>query len=145
MLGPIVFIAVLIASVALLTYVYRRQPLKPLTLDKPGFVFFPKYKANYEREDSEIELTIGQLGFRRNELTGLYHRGTLRTGLTTKSIKLTIDLDRENKSFSIYSTFFGILFDNGDVWQLTHDIVHGLEPQKDRTQELIDLFDNKDK
>ena len=144
MLAPFLFIAVLVSAVALLTFIYRRQPLKPMTETKPGFVLFPKYIANYERDDAEIEQSIGQLGFRRNDLTGLYQRGTLRTGLTTKSIKLTIKMDRENKQISIYSTYFGILFDNGDIWQLAHDIINGLEVQKARTQELIDLFDNKD-
>ena len=143
MFGSLLFIAVLVACVGLLTAVYRRQPLKRLTLVKPGIVFFPKYVATYTRSHADVELTIGQLGFRKNEITGLYSRGTVRTGLNTKSIKLTISVDHEKKEISIYSSFFGILFDNGDIWQLAHDAVNGLEVQKDRTQALVDLFDKR--
>lgn len=143
MFGSLLFIAVLISSVALLTILYRRQPLKPLTLVKPSFVFFPKYLASYQRNDADVELTIMQLGFRRNELTGLYARGTVRSGLSTKSIKLTISMDRDKKEIAVYSSFFGVLFDNGDIWQLTHDVVNGLELKQDKTQEMIDLFDQK--
>ncbi|PWQ97572.1 hypothetical protein [Leucothrix arctica] len=143
MLGSLLFIAALVTCVGLLTAIYRRQPLKRLTLIKPGIVFFPKYIAAYTRSDADVALTIGQLGFRRNEMTGLYSRGTMRTGLNTKSIKLTISMDYEKKEISIYSSFFGILFDNGDIWQLAHDAINGLEVEKDRTQALVDLFDNK--
>jgi hypothetical protein len=144
MLGPLLFIVGLIAAVAFMTFLYRRQPLKRLTLVKPGLVLFPKYIASYQRGDADIELSIGQLGFRRNETTGLYYRGTVRSGLNTKSISLTISVDRENKEISIYSTFFGILFDNGDIWKLAHDVVNGLEVPKNRTQQLVDLFDKKE-
>lgn len=143
MFGPLLFILILVSCVVLLTFLYRRQPLKPLTLAKPGFVLFPKYSASYQRTDEEVALSIMQLGFRPSGKKDLYARGTLRTGLTTKSIKLTIFLDRENKEIQVYSTFFGILYDNGDVWQVTHNAVHGMEEQKNRTQELVDLFDNK--
>jgi len=110
---------------------------------KPGFVFLPKYYANYERSDEEVELSIMQLGFRPSGAKDHYARGTLRTGLTTKSIELTIFLDREKKQVQVYSSFFGILYDNGDVWQVAHHAVQGLEPPRNRTQELVDLFDNK--
>jgi len=143
MLGPLLFIVVLVSCVGLLTVIYNRQPFKPLSAERPSFEFFPKYIANYEREFEEVELSIRQLGFRPNGKPNQYSRGTVRTGLTTKSIKLTIELDREKKQISIFSTFFGILFDNGDVWQLTNDAIVGLEPEKNRTQELVDLFDNK--
>lgn len=143
MFESLLLIVVLVSSVALLTVLYKRQPLKPLTQVKPSFVFFPKYLAGYQRNDADVELTIGQLGFIRNELTGLYYRGTVRSGLNTKSIKLTISMDREKKEIAVYSSFFGVLFDNGDIWQLTHDVVNGLELKQDKTQEMIDLFDRK--
>lgn len=143
MFGPLLFVFILVSCVALLTILYRRQPLKPLTLVKPSFVFFPKYSASYQRSDEEVEQSIMQLGFRPSGAKDQYARGTLRTGLTTKSVKLTISLDREKKEIQIYSSFFGILYDNGDIWQVTHHAVHGLEQQKSRTQELVDLFDNK--
>lgn len=143
MFGILVFIVVLVLSVGLLTVLYKRQPLKTMPLEKPGFVFFPKYIANYERSDDEVAATIVQLGFIRNEMTGLYSRGTVRSGLTTKSVKLTLSMDREKKEIAIYSSYFGILFDNGDIWQLTHDIINGFTVEKGKIQEMIDLFDRK--
>lgn len=143
MFGALVFIVVLVSSVGLLTVLYKRQPLKPMSIVKPKFVFFPKYIASYQRTDADIELTIKQLGFTRNEMTGLYNRGTVRTGLTTKSVKLTLSMDREKKEIAICSSYFGILYDNGDIWQLTHDVVNGLTLQDDKIQEMVDLFDRK--
>jgi hypothetical protein len=147
MFESLLFIAVLVIGVALFTYYYNSRPLKPLPSIKPRFEFFPKYIASYQRDDAEVELSIGQMGFRATGAKGVYTRGTVRDGLKTKSIKLTVAIDREQKTISIYSTYFGILFDNGDIWQLTHDIVNGaetaLELQKNRTQELVDLFDKK--
>ena len=131
MFGLLLFFVALFASITSITVLYRRKPYKTLTPEKPRIVFFPKYLANYQRDDAEVEHTITQLGFSRDPLTGLYRRGLVRSGLTTKSVKLTISVDREKKEVAVYSTFFGILLDNGDLWQVTHDIVNGLETQSD--------------
>ena len=143
MLAALLFILILVTSVGLLTAHYRRQPLKSLGLAKPSFVFFPKYRASYQRSDDEVVLTIQHSGFRPSDTKDHYTRGTIREGLGTKSIKLTVFVNHEKKEIEVYSTFFGVLYDNGGVWQLTHDIVHGVAPEKDRTQQLHDLYDGK--
>lgn len=148
MLGLILFIVALVSSVGLITTIYRRRPLLPLPPVKPRFVLFPKYIGTYQRDDVEVEQTIKQLGFVRNDLTGLYNRDKVRNGLRTKSIKLTINMDRENKQVSVYSSYFGIIYDDGEIWQLTHDVLYGIDEaivasQEKAEQEMVELFDKK--
>ena len=148
MLGFILFLVALVSCVSLITTVYRRRPLLPLPPVKPRVVFFPKYIGSYQRDDADVEQTILQMGFKRNDSTGLYNRDKVRNGLRTKSIKLTIQMDRENKQVSVYSSYFGIVYDDGEIWQLTHDVLYGvdealLDIQESNKQELIDLFDKK--
>ena len=133
-------IVVLGLCLAVLTYIYRQQPLKALPATKPKFVLFPKYLAKYERDDDEIEKTLAELAFKQNPLTGLYTRGKVRNGIFSKSIKLTISVDREKKEVSVYSSFACILYDDGEIWQLTTDIVNGLNQDKNMNQELVDMF-----
>ena len=145
MLGLTLFIIALVACVSLITTLYRRRPLLPLPAVKPRFVLFPKYIGSYQRDDADVEQTIKQLGFQRNDSTGLYNRDKVRNGLRTKSIKLTISMDRENKQVSVYSTYFGILYDDGEIWQLTHDVLYGVDDSisEAKKQEMADLFDQK--
>ena len=148
MFGMILFIVALVSCVGLITTLYRRRPLLPLPPVKPRFVFFPKYIGSYQRDDADVEQTILQMGFKRNDSKGLYNRDKVRNGLRTKSIKLTIQMDRENKQVSVYSSYFGIVYDDGEIWQLTHDVLYGvdealLDIQESNKQELIDLFDKK--
>ena len=145
MLGLTLFIIALVACVSLITTLYRRRPLLPLPLVKPRFVLFPKYIGSYQRDDADVEQTIKQLGFQRNDSTGLYNRDKVRNGLRTKSNKLTISMDRESKQVSVYSTYFGILYDDGEIWQLTHDVLYGVDDSisEAKKQEMADLFDQK--
>lgn len=148
MLGLLLFIVALVTSVSLITLVYRRRPLLPLPPVKPRFIFFPKYIGSYQRDEADVEQTIKQMGFVRNDRTGLYNRDKVRNGLRTKSIKLTIQMDRENKQVSVYSSYFGIVYDDGEIWQLTHDVIYGvdgtlLESQEKSKQEMVDLFDKE--
>jgi hypothetical protein len=114
--------------------------LKTLPAAKPNFVLFPKYLAKYQRTDDEIEKTLAELAFKQNPLTGLYTRGKVRNGIFSKSIKLTISFDREKKEVAVYSSFACILYDDGEIWQLTTDIVNGLNQDKNMNQELVELF-----
>jgi len=36
-----------------------------------------------------------------------------------------VAIDAEKKLIWVYAPVFGILFDTGDIWQLTSDIIHG--------------------
>jgi len=126
--------------VVLGSYIYRQQPLKVLPATKPKFVLFPKYLAKYERDDDEIQKTLAELPFKQNPLTGFYTRGKVRNGIFSKSIKLTISVGREKKEVSVYSSFACILYDDGEIWQLTTDIVNGLNQDKNMNQELVDMF-----
>ena len=133
-------IMVFAVSLGLLTFIYQRQPLKALPLIKPKFYLFPKFLAKYQRPDDEVENTLAELAFHQNPLTGLYTRGKVRNGLFSKSIKLTISVDRERQEVAVYSSFACILYDDGEIWQLTHDIVNGLNRDKNIEKELVDMF-----
>jgi hypothetical protein len=44
---------------------------------------------------------------------------------SANSIKLTVEVDENNKKVTVHASFFGILFDTGDVWQVMSDIING--------------------
>jgi len=136
----LLIIVILAAVLGALTVLYKKQPFKVLPKTKPKFVLFPKYTATYQRSDAEIEKTLAELVFTKNPLTGLYTRGKVRNGIFSKSIKLTISVDRDKKEIAVYSTLACILYDDGEIWQLAHDIVHGLNRDKNIDQELVDMF-----
>ena len=144
MLDFLLIIIVFVLCLGLLTLIYHRQPLTALPATKPRFVLFPKYLAKYQRTDNEIEQTLTELVFTQNPLTGLYTRGKVRNGIFSKSIKLTISVDREKKEVAVYSSFACILYDDGEIWQLTLDIVNGLNRDKNMNQELVDMFKRDD-
>ena len=133
-------IAFFVFCLVALTIVYQRQPFKALPPVKPKFILFPKFLAKYDRPGEAVEKTLTELAFTLNPLTGLYTRGKVRNGLFSKSIKLTVSLNREKKEVAIYSSFACILYDDGEIWQLTHNIVNGINQENGMNQELVDMF-----
>ena len=105
------------------TLIYKLMPFKKFKDDaKPNFTLFPKYSANFDAPVSQIKETLEELGFKAlNDTT--YTRGKIYGDFSAKAIKLTVGINEEGKSIKIYASFFGILFDTGDIWQVTSDIL----------------------
>lgn len=117
---------VLIAFVAVTTstLIYKVVPFKIWGVSKPRFSLFPKYIAKFDKTVEEIEDLLVKLEFKKND-NGLFSRGKVYGDFSTKAMKLTVFIDKEANEIKVYASFFGILFDTGDVWQLTSDIVNG--------------------
>lgn len=121
LLIPIAIIAIVGCTLA-----YKIVPFKTLGNIKPKFVFFPKYKADFNSSISNIETSLNKLGFveiKKSE----YSRGKFYGDFSTsiKYIKLSVKLNKEAKRFTVCASFLGILFDTGDIWQLATDILDG--------------------
>jgi len=114
-------ITVVIAVVGF-TLVYKLMPFKKFKEPKPKCTLFPKYSANFDTPVSQIKENLEALDFKAlNETT--YTRGKVYGDFSAKAIKLTVTIDEENKHIKVYASFFGILFDTGDIWQVTSDII----------------------
>lgn len=106
------------------TVIYKIVPFRKLASNKPKFTLFPKYIAKFEKNVSKIESSLLAQGFKKNE-NGSYSRGKVYGDFSAKSIKLSVNVNEQSKEISVYASFFGILFDTGDIWQVTSDILNG--------------------
>ena len=122
----IIFIVAL-AIVAISTAIYRAVSFKALNKSKPRLVFFPKYIAKHELSEDELEASLIQHKFIKNE-NGTFSRGKLFGDFSINLIKLAVEINTPEKELKIYSSFFGILFDTGDLWQETTDILNVQTP-----------------
>jgi hypothetical protein len=109
-------------AVGLFTAVYKIMPFKLHGAEKPKFVMFPKYIAQFDKPLVEIESALSALEFEKNE-NGIYSRGKIYGDFSVKAIKLAVEVDEQNSSIKVYAPFFGILFDTGDIWQVTANIL----------------------
>lgn len=117
-------IVLTVAVVVGFTLTYRSKPFKALEAVKPKFTLFPKYVVNLDRPIAEIELSLMKLGFKKGK-NGAFSRGKIYGDFSAKSIKLSVDINEEEKRMTIHASFLGILFDTGDIWQVTTDIITG--------------------
>ncbi len=112
----------IIIVVVFFTVLYRMLPFKHFNSVKPKFVLFPKYKAKYEVTKQVVESNIEQMGFVQKE-DGIYHRGKVYGDFSANKIKLAIEIDEMESELKIYASFFGVLFDNGDLWEITEQAI----------------------
>jgi len=112
----------IVIAVIVFTALYKVIPFKEHKESKPKFTFFPKYIAKFDKPINEIESTLVALEFEKNE-DNMYTRGKVYGDFSAKAIKLSVELNEQSKEIKVYASFFGILFDTGDIWQLTSDIV----------------------
>ena len=105
------------------TVIYKIMPFKKFGPSKPKFTLFPKYTAKFDKPVSEIQSALLAQEFTKKE-NGSYSRGKIYGDFSAKSIKLSVVVNEQSKEISIYASFFGILFDTGDVWQVTSDILN---------------------
>ena len=115
---------VIVVTVTILTVIYRLLPFKAWTDKKPKFVLFPKYIASFDKPVNEIKSSLENNQF---VLVGnnRYSRGKFYGDFSANAIKLSVDIDEDKKQVKVYASFWGILFDTGDIWKVTSDIIHG--------------------
>ena len=110
-------IVIALVAVGVLTAIYKVMPFKTWKESKPKFVFFPKYVAKFESSQGSIESTLLELGFSKST-DGKFSRGKVYGDFSAKSIKLAVTVDSSSNQIKVCASFFGILFDTGDVWQV---------------------------
>jgi len=106
------------------TLIYKILPFRDWNNKKPKFALFPKYIAIFEKSTEEIESNLEKIQFKK-ESDNKYSRGKVYGDFSAKAIKLSADIDEDTKQIKVYSSFFGVLFDTGDIWQVTSDIING--------------------
>jgi len=116
-------IVIALVAVGVFTAIYKVIPFKTWKESKPKFVFFPKYVAKVESSQESIESTLLELGFSKST-GGKFSRGKVYGDFSAKSIKLAVIVDSSSSQIKVCASFFGILFDTGDIWQVTSDIVN---------------------
>jgi len=116
-------IVITLIVVCVFTAIYKVAPFKTLKGNKPKFVLFPKYIAKFETPVETIESTLLKLGFSKTA-SGQFSCGKVYGDFSAKSIKLSATIDQPNNQIKVCASFFGILFDTGDIWQVTSDIVN---------------------
>jgi hypothetical protein len=116
-------IVIVVIAVCVFTAIYKVVPFKVWKGNKPKFVLFPKYTAKFETSVEAIESALLNLGFSKSA-SGQFSRGKVYGDFSAKSIKLSVTIDTPTNQIKVCASFFGILFDTGDIWQVTSDIVN---------------------
>ena len=116
-------VILVIIGVTVFTIIYKLSPFKVWKNKKPRFTLFPKYIAQFNKPISEIETALEKIQFKKT-IKNNYTRGKVYGDFSAKAIKLSVVIDEEKKQIKIYSSFFGILFDTGDIWQVAADIIN---------------------
>lgn len=122
-MNDIIELIIILTIVMSYTLMYKLSPFKVWRVHKPKFVFFPKYIVNYDKPIWQIESSLKRLKFNKM-YENKYSRGKIFGDFTAKSIKLTVEINHKKKQIKIYSSPFGILFDTGDIWRVTSEIIN---------------------
>ena len=120
-----ILMAVAIGLIALLvsTITYIILPFRILGNKKPRFTIFPKYVAKFDKSLSDIESALEKIGFKKINAS-TYTRGKFYGGFSGfKSLKLTVEIDEDNRQIKVYYSFIGFFYDSGHIWQFTSDLV----------------------
>ncbi len=117
----IIFIVIAVAG---FTLIYKLMPFRTWKNKKPKFTLFPKYIVGINKPIEEIESALIKNKF---EKAGerKYTRGRIYGDFSAKEIKLSVCIDDKKKQIRLSASFFGVLFDNGDIWQVGADIANG--------------------
>ncbi len=117
-------ILIMAIAVAGFTIIYRIMPFKKHGATRPKFTLFPKYVAPLQAPVADIERSLDSLEFTRTK-NGSFARGKVYGDFSARAIKLSVEIDENNNQIKVFASFFGILFDTGDIWQVTADILQG--------------------
>ena len=119
----------MVIGIACFTITYKMSPFKIWTPQKPKFTLFPKYIAQFNKPISEIESSLEKIQFKKNGNNN-YTRGKVYADFSAKAIQLSVEIDEEKKQIKIYSSYFGLLFDTGDIWQVASEIINNEMPSQ---------------
>ncbi len=128
MLDTIIFYAILLTVVLVtLSLVYRFAPFHKFNPeDNPAFVLFPKYKATFSVPHKAIQASLQSLQFKPDDNDQLkFRRGKVYGDFSAKAIRLNVEIDSERNLITVFAPYLVILFDTGDLWRVTHDILQG--------------------
>lgn len=117
-------VATIIVGVTAFTIIYRLAPFKEWENIKPKISFFPKYVAKFDKPLGEIESSLEAIKFNKID-SSTFTRGKVYGDFSAKAIKLTVKVDDGSNEIRVYASVFGVLFDTGDLWQVTSDIING--------------------
>ena len=120
-------VIIVVIAVAGFTIIYKLLPFRIWKNKKPKFTLFPKYVTKFDKPVSEIESALEKLQF-KNISNRIFTRGKVYGDFSAKAVKLSAEVDEENSQIKIYASFFGILFDTGEIWQVTSDIINEQKP-----------------
>jgi len=113
-----------LSAIILMTLVYKVLPYKQWKNKRPSFVLFPKYIAQYSSSTEDVISRIQELGFIPvDQSNKRFIRGKAFGDFSAKWMKLEILLESEKQEFRVFAPFFGIIFDNGDLWKIISNIV----------------------
>ena len=115
---------IVVIAVVGFTFIYKIIPFKTWTNKKPKFSLLPKYVAKLDRPVTDLEAALEKIQFKKSK-NGVYTRGKVYGDFSAKAIKLAVEINKEKNQIKVYASFIGILFDTGDIWQVTSDIVNG--------------------
>ena len=110
-----------LSVVIVLSIVYRLLPARRLPNKKPLISLFPKYVFDVE-DIEEFEKNLEKQNFKIHDNLH-YYRGSYFGDFSAQWAKLCIKLDRENKQAEIASPLSVILFDTGDLWQISKELL----------------------
>ena len=113
--------------VVVFTRTYKKLPFKNHhdVATKPKLTFFPKYIAGFDKSVEEIEDSLIALGFKATADPSFYYRGKVYGDLSAKRIKLSVQIDEQESQIKVQASSLGILYDMGDIWQITSEILNG--------------------
>jgi hypothetical protein len=117
-------LVIVVIAVGGFTAIYKILPFRKFGHNKPKFTLFPKYTAKFDKSIADIDSALLAQEFKKNE-KGSYTRGKVYGDFSAKSIKLSVVVNEQSREIFVCSSFFGILFDTGDIWQVTSDILNG--------------------
>ena len=107
-----------------MTLTYKVLPYKQWKNKQPSFVLFPKYIAQYSSSTEDIISRIQKLGFKSvDQSNKKFVRGKAFGDFSVKWMKLEILIDDKKQELQVFAPFFGIIFDNGDLWKIISNLV----------------------
>lgn len=115
-------ILIIIIGVTGFTLLYKLLPFRNWKNSKPRFTLFPKYIAQFDIPVDKLESNLATLKFEK-QAEASYSRGKVYGDFSANAIKLSVIINNEDKTIKVCSSFFGILFGTGDIWQVTADII----------------------
>ena len=121
---PVVF-AIFLWVLAMLVSrrLYKRAPFRNHKPPKPTFVWFPKYETTFQSAPEAIRESLCSLGFESHESDhNAFTRGKWYGDFSLRLTRLKAEIDPEQRAIRLSAPRM-ILFDTGDMWQLTQDIV----------------------